>query len=362
MKTILVFPFNVQAHYLRCLVLADKFDKKEYTILFVESPQYSQYAEDCGYKTFPCKHFDADHVMACAKDFDFSWLNRSDLESIMLAQVAAIRKYKADMVIGDMSPSLKMAAEITSVKLVSLINGYMSKYYMLTRGVSRSMFGYSLMKKLPEPLSDRITDFAESIAFRYVHLPFRHIRQKYGLKSVKDYLSELEGDENIICDYEHLFPQQSLPAHYQVSGPLIYHPQSSEELWLTDLEENKPVIVVCMGSTGDWQKISFLNDPHYSQYLIIAAGDKKKVLAAPHIISKDFVNLSKVLQRADLMICHGGNGTMYNGIVNGVYMLCIPNNFEQEWNISAMERNGYGKAADCFKDSEWKNHIGTFAS
>jgi len=357
MITILVFPFSVQAHYLRCLVLAGKFDARAYTVLFVQSPQYDKYVEERGYKTFRCEHFEADHVMDCAKDFDFSWLNRSVLEKIMLSQVQAIREYKADIVIGDMSPSLKMAAEITGVKFISVLNGYMSKYYTFTRGVSKSMFGYGFMKKLPETMSDRITDFAESIAFRYIHLPFRRIRQKYGLRPVTNYLSELEGDETILCDYEYLFPQHQLPAHYQIAGPLIYHPDQSEELWLADLDENKAVIVVCMGSTGDWQKVSFLNDPYYSRYSIIAAGDKTRVLSAPHIISKNFVNLSEVLKNADLMICHGGNGTMYNGIVNGVFMFCIPSNFEQEWNISAMERNGHGKLADCFNAVEWKDEL-----
>mgnify|MGYP006335572741 FL=1 len=57
------------------------------------------------------------------------------------------------------------------------------------------------------------------------------------------------------------------------------------------------------------------------------------------------------------MICHGGNGTIYNGILNQVYMLCLSNHFEQEWNIDAVEKNGYGLSADEFTEADWKAHI-----
>jgi UDP:flavonoid glycosyltransferase YjiC (YdhE family) len=357
MKTILVFPFNIQAHYLRCLVLAEQYDRRDYKILFIESSNYGRYAEEQGYETFRCTQLNPDRVMACARKFDFSWLDQADLETILAGQVSAIKKYNADIVIGDVSPTLKMAAEIAGVKYVSLLNGYMTKYYALTRGVSKRILPYKLLKKLPLKLSDSITNFAERIAFRYVHRPFRELRKKYALSRTEDYLSELEGDENIICDYEYLFPQKPLPGHYRIIGPLIYRPRQSEGSWLSSLEQDRPVICVCMGSTGDWTRLQFLNDPYYNRYTIITAGDTGKLLSAPHIISRDFVNLNQVLKKADLMICHGGNGTLYTGLMNGVFMLCVSSNFEQEWNISALQRNGHGKSADGLSDSGWKTEI-----
>jgi len=39
-----------------------------------------------------------------------------------------------------------------------------------------------------------------------------------------------------------------------------------------------------------------------------------------------------------------------------VYMLCLTNNFEQEWNVHALERLGYGKSInDC--NGNWKQVI-----
>src|SRR5690606_10563786 len=112
-KTILFFPFNLLSHYLRCLVLADTYDRNEYRIYFISSDEYNEFVFKHGYEVFSCKQFSASEVMRCSRRFDFSWLNPADLEEVMLDQVRAIRELNADLVIGDMAPSLKMAAEIT---------------------------------------------------------------------------------------------------------------------------------------------------------------------------------------------------------------------------------------------------------
>jgi len=356
-KVILIFPFNLLSHYLRCLVLADSYDKKDYRILFLHSPEYAGFVKRHGYETFSCEQFDADYVMNCAKHFDFSWLNEETLEQILLSQIAAIQQYNAAIVIGDVAPTLNMAAGYTGAQYISLLNGYMTKYYAFTRKVPRMHYSSGFLKVLPEKVADLITDFAEKMTFRKIHSPFKTIRKKYGLLPKADYISEIEGSSNLICDFPDLFPQKKLPANYSYTGPLIYQYLDQESDWLNDIPNDKPVIFVSMGSTGDWQKLIFLNDPYYSRYVIITAGDTQKYISAPHIISREFVNLSQVLQQSALMICHGGNGTIYPGIINRVYLLCLSSHFEQEWNMNALEKNGYGRSADEFSEQDWRDEL-----
>jgi UDP:flavonoid glycosyltransferase YjiC (YdhE family) len=357
MTTILIFPFNVLAHYLRCLVLADQYDQSQYRILFLQSSKYDRFVLAKGYGTFSCAQFDSEIVMACAQKFSFSWLNAKDIESIMLDQVAVIRKFRPEMVIGDVTPTLKMAAELTKVKYLSLVNGYMTKYYAHDRCLSRTHKSYKVLKYLPTVWLNNVTSIAEKVVFRQVHSPFKALRKAYGLNAVNDYLAEIEGDENMICDDEGLFPQKDLPYSYRFIGPLLYAEKPSQGDWMSALTANKPLIVICMGSTGDWNKLAFLNEPYYARYTLVTAGDLQRVLSSRHIVARDFINLNQVLEKADLMICHGGNGTIYNGINNGVYMLCLSSHFEQEWNIAAIERKGYGQSANDFTAPEWKTEI-----
>lgn len=362
LKTILIFPFNLLSHYLRCLVLADRYDKSQYQILFLHSPQYAGFVETHGYATFSCEQFQSGYVMECAKNFDFSWLNEGQLDKILLSQISAIKKYNAAIVIGDVAPTLNMAAEYTGVEYISLLNGYMTRYYALTRKVPHMHVSSGFLSVLPEKISDLITDFAEKMTFRKIHAPFKNLRKKYGLQPKADYISEIEGDSNLICDLPDLFPQKKLPANYAFTGPLIYQYSDQETDWLDQVPSEKPVIFVSMGSTGDWKKLVFLTDPYFSRYVIITAGDTQKAVSAPHIISRDFVNLTQVLQKSDLMICHGGNGTIYPGIINKVYLLCLSSHFEQEWNMNALEKNGYGRSADQFNTQDWKDQLSLLLS
>ncbi|MET3115507.1 UDP:flavonoid glycosyltransferase YjiC (YdhE family) [Pedobacter sp. CG_S7] len=361
-KVILFFPFNLLSHYLRCLVLADTYDKNVYEIYFISSGTYDHFVLDHGYKTFNCLQFDEQYVMQCSTRFDFSWLSLPELERIMLAQVASIKELKASIAIGDVAPTLKMATTLTDIEHISLLNGYMTRYYAHSRKISRTHKTFFFIKFLPEVLAELLTNMGEKIAFKKIQQPFNDLRLKYGLLSMPNYLFEIEGNVNLICDLPVLFPQENLPPAYQFIGPLVYQYQEQDDTWLDDIPAGKPVICVSLGSTGDWNKLRFLNNSYYSKYTIVTTGDKEKVLSAAHILSRGFVNLNQVLKLCDLMICHGGNGTIYHGIFNHVYMLCHSSNFEQEWNISALEKGGYGKSADNFDEDKWRFHIAAHCS
>jgi hypothetical protein len=250
-----------------------------------------------------------------------------------------------------------MAAEYTGVKCQMIVNAYMTRYYSFQRTLSRTHFVYPFLSIFPKAIIHTITKIAERYSFKIIHLPFKKLRKKYQLKPVHDYLDEITGEENLICDLEELFPQKDLPDNFRFIGPLIYLPKTNEGEWLKIIDDKKPVIVVSMGSTGSWEKLAVLNDPEFAKYTIITAGDKNGVLHASHIISKKFVNLQEVMSRADLLISHGGNGTIYSGLLNKVYMLCLTSHFEQEWNVQAIERIERGKLLNPIKTNEWAKII-----
>lgn len=329
------------SHYLRCITLAKRYE--EYDVLFAYSEKYDIFVKKAGFGSFKVDAFNAEEVMSCIKEFNFAWLNYSSIERVFLAQSNIIKEFKPYMVIGDTSPTLKMAAEINFVKFTALMNGYMSKFYSGVRPVSRTHYSYEYVSKLPVKLGELITQFAERAAFKKVHKPFRIIRKKYGLRNVADYLSELEGDENLICDEEYLFPQKKLPGQYTIIGPLFYTSNDTEEKLLSQLDENRPTICVCLGSSGNINALSFLSDAKYSSLNIIVAGDQERVINGDHVYHKDFVNLDKILPRCSFLICHGGNGTIYEALRHNIFMLCLTSHFEQEWNVMRLEKLNLGK-------------------
>ncbi len=334
---ILIFPFNLMAHYLRCIVLADAF-RERYSIVFA-SGSYDELLNRHGYQTDHVEHFDAERTIEHAHRFDFSWMNEDDIERVFLSQVSLIKKYQPAFVIGDTSPTLKIAAEFTGTPYIALMNGYMSSCYAFTRKLPPVHPAYKYQQKLPEHVFDPVIWFAEKIAFRMVHKPFRRIRKKYKLHSIASYLKENEGDQTIICDSTNLFPLHKIPESFHLAGPLIY--EGGQELG--DVPDDKPVIYVSMGSSGNWNNVRFLNDQLFSSFTIITAGDHQRILDKDHIIPSSFINPSSILKKASLVICHGGNGTIYQALKYDVPVLVSPSYFEQYYNLHAIERTGSGE-------------------
>lgn len=339
-KQILIFPFDLMSHYLRCITLAAKYS--DYEVLFAYSQKYDALVKKAGFNSFYVEQFNSSEVMDKAAKFDFSWLNYLDLERVYLSQVKVIEELKPYLVISDTSPTLKMASEKTNVKCVALMNAYMSKHYKGVRGVSRTHYSYEYLKKLPQSIAIFITKIAEKAAFKKVHEPFKRLRKTYGLGKKKFYLDELEGDENLICDSPDIFSIKNAPYNYKVIGPLLYKQSNNENELITSLNNSKKNICVCLGSSGNWSALKFLSNNKYRAVNWIIAGDVKNEIKGAHIFSKDFINLDKILPLCDLLICHGGNGTIYEGLKHAKYMLFLTNHFEQEWNAQRLSELGNG--------------------
>lgn len=353
---LLIFPFGLLSHYLRCLMLAKHF-RTHFRIFFAYDERFAPFVEQEDFQTFSCLSLDAAEVLQRVKRFDFSWISEASLEPVYLDQVRMIGLLKPTAVLGDTSVTLKMAAEKTGVPYISLMNGYMSKYYSFPRQLSRTHPMYKFMKNLPAPVVDLLTQKGEALAFSMVHRPFKKIRRRHQLSSKKAYLDELEGNLNLICDLDELFPQKGYPANYTQIAPLYYDVAGSPGLVTDKLDKNKKTIFVSMGSSGDWQKLEFLNHPAFQQYNIVAAADTDHHLHAGHIIQVPFVNVHELFPQTDLVICHGGNGTIYQALLYNIPVLCSTSHLEQEWNVEALVRLRIGRSLDGISSIEEHRQI-----
>ena len=342
---LLVFPYNVMAHYLRCLELA-KYLKPYYTIKFLHSHNYYAFVAEAEFETFECASLDADKVQQCVTLFNFSWLNEGDLSHIYQQQVRIINESGAKAVLGDMAPTLKMAAEKTGVTYYSLVNGYLSKHYSYVRRMPKSYPLYKFFNLLPNSLYTYFTNIGEHLYFHDIHKPFNKIRKREKLPVKHSYIQELEGDVNLICDLPELFPQRDLPFNYYHIPPLFHSSNNKSENINTKLNSNKKTLYVCMGSTGNWSKVAFLNDPNYKKYNIVTAGDEQQIIKGSNVISYTFISDQSFLEKVDLVICHGGNGTTYQALSFGIPVLCKTSHLEQEYNVDGIERLNVGRSLD----------------
>jgi UDP:flavonoid glycosyltransferase YjiC (YdhE family) len=306
------------------------------------SSRYDSILSSEGVNTFHCEEFDPDYVLACVKKFNFRWLNESDVKRVFNDQVRCILEHQPEFVIGDTAPTLKMAAEYTGTRFISLINGYISKYYALTRPMPSTHPAAFLKKIIPPDIFNKILVKMERKAFESIHRPFKMVRTQYKLRRMDDYLDELQGDFTFLCDDEKVFPQQPLPQNYKIIGPIFYAPPG-KYMDLSGLgDPKKKSILVSFGSSGEWKKVNWLNDPAFETYNVFVAGEQK-TLKGPHIHSLGFVDLACILPQVNLIICHGGNGTLNQSYQNNIPFIAFPSILEQEWNAARFQELGAGR-------------------
>ncbi len=337
----MVFPLDMAAHYLRCLELCKKL-RKQFEIVFAYSPKYEKFVRNRGFEMFDVENFDSEEVTASAFRFDFSWLNVPNIERVLYSQIKAIKEHKPNLVLGDAAFTLKMATERTALPYVSLLNGYMTMYCRVTRQVSPSHPAYPYSKTLPKRVFDRLTRIIEHVMFEKIHASFRRVRRRLRLSKRHYFLEELEGDFNLICDLPCFFPQNKLPTNYEFVGPLFYKGNEEEKEIRDFLGSNHPNILVTMGSTGNWRNRSLLLDPLFNEFRIVVSGNGCNSLSGDNVLTKPFVNHMGIMDKIDIVVCHGGNGTLYQALSRGVPVLCFPGNFEQEWNIQRLTERGLG--------------------
>lgn len=331
------------SHFFRSLRVAIAL-KDHYEVYMKGSDNYASWLSKSGLKTFQCIDLDAETALEKTGAFDFTWLNANDLEAVFLEQVNVIKKYKPTLVIGDTSFSLKMAAEATGVPYLSILNGYSTRFYKFTRRLSPGHPVAPSINWLPDLLLLPMVRLGEARNFLLILKEFNKVRAKYSLQKTTHYLDELAGNINVISDLPEMFPQKSLPENFHFIGPLFYKNDIKGTAILEKLDSNKKTILLTMGSSKEWERFKFLNMEEFSRYNVIVVGAKNDVMHASFLIKAPFVNFEEVLPEVDLMICHGGNGTLYHALINKVPVLCQESHLEQTWNVQRIEQLGYGQS------------------
>ncbi len=308
-------------------------------IIFLKSGRYDQFVTANGYKLTKNTLNTYSTVLEKAASFDFSWINKKSVNQTVNEFIDIINIEKPDYIIGDTYLGLKIAAEYCNIKLISILNAYLTHHYNELRPTPHNHKANVFKPKLSEKSWNTIVRTVERLTLRKVHTPFRKIRRKLKLKQYRDLFDEFTGDQNILCDDPIIFPSRKLPEHYQYSGPLLYSNNVTNKQLVNFLskDKTKKTILISMGSTGKITNVGDLKNSFWFNYNIVITGAKEEK-ETENIYYTDFVNFDKLQHLIDLMICHGGNGTMYQAVHKNIPAIAIPTIFEQEWNIYRFEK------------------------
>lgn len=332
MVKILFIPFNLISHIGRCITLAPR---ENFQIYFLISKEYINFVSAHGFK-FETNELEDLSILNKAKSIGFSWMKKVEIIKNFQYLVSKIQDIKPNIVISDSNIFASLACEYLKIPHISLMNTYMTRFFkdrytdltylkipvrlflnLVLRSVSREK-GIEIMRK------------GEDMFLRKFHSTFRQVREKYKLKRKQHLFEEFEGDMTFLLDPIDIFPVEINP-EIRVVGPTYYY---SEEKKYESIKfsKDKPNILITLGSSGDIRKFLFIEKLNLSKfYNVILLGESSFPLKIDGAQRVKFANISQIAEFIDVVICHGGNGTVYSFLSKGVPSIMIPGHIEQYW-------------------------------
>jgi UDP:flavonoid glycosyltransferase YjiC (YdhE family) len=144
-----------------------------------------------------------------------------------------------------------------------------------------------------------------------------------------------------------------VPDNVEYVGALFEGP-GSHQGWVPPLGEG-PLVVVTAGTAGNPElEIGLLDRVMRAIDGMDAQGyvtvpeylDRSLLPSTGNVVVSDYVRHSAVLPHADLLVNHGGLGSITAALAHGVPMLCAPLDREQPENAAAVERLRAGEAIE----------------
>jgi UDP:flavonoid glycosyltransferase YjiC (YdhE family) len=250
---------------------------------------------------------------------------------------------RPDLVVGDLRLSLAVSAPLTRVPHACLINAYWSPH------ANRDRFplpDHPIVRLLGVERAARHFPAALPFVFRYFARPVNALRRAHGLPELGGLLEVLKhGDHTLYPDVPALAPTRELPPSHRYLGHVPWSPAIAPPVWWDDLDPNRPLVYITLGSSGRVQRLPLVVEAAASlgcQVIVATAGRVPLEARPPDVYVADYLPGDLAARRAAVVISNGGSTTSYQALAEGRPVLGVPFNLDQYLAMQAIERFGAG--------------------
>jgi MGT family glycosyltransferase len=311
--------------------------KRGYRILFAGQGRYMGMVEEAGLEVLTLEGVEGARMLSKArrKMVGAGMFNAEELDTFIQLELKMLENVQPAAVICDFQPTLTISAPIAGVPCITVANAYLTPYAI-------PPFTNLVFHPLVRP-------FLEPIRRRMASKPFRKLSKKYDIPPntmLKDLLAR--GDLVLLPDIPEFAPTRKLPDHFRYCGPLVWEPDNGSIEGLETLDTNRPTLYFTLGSTGLPEIFHrILQDLRAEDYqVILTTGSQIKAdelgSLPGNFLVKSFYPGSRILEHCDAVICHGGNGTVYQALAAGRPVVTIPTHVDQKANAYLLAQQGAG--------------------
>ncbi len=331
---VLLFPLSsFISHATRCLCIADELAKRGHQVEFASSAANRELIIKAGYPSHLVKQLCHEQIIVTGAPK--SYLDRYQqntqncrhndkfgLKEMASQDLAVLNKVKPDIVICDASPTSYLAATVLGIPCVMVKNilGYidsnLSKHAIKSGLNLTDELDFTLENKMSKEFHSDCVKLNKAFVETYKTIPFI-------IPGVPEF--EKINNVNIFQNMSHCFV-----------GNLEWQGWAKSSKPDLTKYRNKTVILVTFGSSFPFESLiinilsAFKDDPYH---IIINTGNQ---FNCPEIQQYQtnfdiypYLSLNDFLEIADIIVCHGGHGTIMSALKTGAPSVVIPFNGDQ---------------------------------
>jgi MGT family glycosyltransferase len=206
--------------------------------------------------------------------------------------------------------------------------------------------GHIVERVLGRRLSAALSPALFRLMQRYYALGHAEVRKRHGLPPIRTLHDAIEGDITLLADLPEFMPvHRDAPSSLRYTGPLLWDANMGLPPWFSRLEPGRPTVYFTMGSTGDAkffeEAVRVFGDTEY-QVLITTGGLAEIPNAPKNVFIAKYAPGEALMGSSDVVVSHGGNGTVYQALSRGVPIIGFPTIFDQEINMRRVRALGVG--------------------
>lgn len=348
---ILCIPYtHALSHLSRPLRVAQELMNRGHEVLFAGSSSKTRFIRDVGFPVIPLHEPDPDVLFGNIRKGKLRFVDDEELARMIDADRAIFREVRPDLVLSDGRFSAGISTALEEISHAAIVNVSSTAYRALPYIPLFDWIPPWLIKRdgfLWNRL-DSLNLVAEKFIFDRGMPAFATLSSRYGIVPPVTATSCLTGkDLTLLADIPEYFPANNLPPSYQYIGPLTWKQNLSPPDWWPPPRDYGPIIYITMGTTGvaDFFRIVTETFVKAGMVIIMSTGAQIAVPVAHcgNFFVEEYLDGDLAMDTCDIVVCHGGNGTIYQALSHGKPVVGIPTIPDQAFNMRRVEALGVGK-------------------
>lgn len=351
---ILCLPYtHTLSHISRPLAIAAELRARGHDIVFAGDSPKDHFIRSEGFEVLPAYQVEPDILFNRIRQGKLQFVSDDELYRLIAADRDLYRQVQPDLVLSDGRFSAPLSAGIDGIPQAAIVNVSSTEY----RALPYIPFFEWLPEKLVKrdgPLGkslDRFNLTLEMLVFDNAATVFKKLSRAFALARTVTATNCLAGNDlTLLADIPEYFPTRNMPADYFYIGPLTWQSPLVPPAWWPPKNDGKRLVYFTMGTTWMGGSFAVLYEQLQREGLtaIIATGGQAQGLQTieGEVYVEEFVDGDLVMAACDLVVCHGGNGTIYQALQHGKPIVGIPSIPDQQFNMRRVKALGVGETLD----------------